>query len=70
MSLTWLLIPRFSIETGYSEDAIRAKIKRGEWREGEMWKKSPDGRVHINLEEYQQWVNGQASVPSASRASR
>ena len=70
MPLTWLTIPRFAVESGYSENAVRAKIKRGQWREGEIWKKAPDGRVHINLEEYQKWVNGQASEPSASRASR
>ena len=32
--IRYLTIPRFAEETGYTEDAIRTKIRDGVWREG------------------------------------
>lgn len=52
----WVTIKRFSDLTGYSEDAIRSKIKRGDWLEGTIWKKASDGRVLMSIEGYNQWV--------------
>lgn len=56
--LRYLTIAKFSGESGYSEDAIRAKIKNGVWLEGIVWKKAPDGRVLIDTEGYGKWVEG------------
>ena len=52
----WVTIKRFAELTGYSEDAVRSKIKRGDWREGVVWKKADDGRVLMSLEGFDQWV--------------
>lgn len=57
--LPYLTIGKFAAESGYSEDAIRAKIKTGVWLEGVVWKKSPDGRVLISTRGYGLWVEGQ-----------
>ena len=57
--LKWLTIRKFSHESGYTEDAVRSKIKRGEWLEGYMWRKAPDGRVLINIEGYERWVDSE-----------
>lgn len=54
--LRYVTISKFSAESGYSEDAIRTKIRDGIWREGREWKKAPDGRILINKEGYDQWV--------------
>jgi hypothetical protein len=56
--MRWLTIGKFSAESGYSEDAVRSKIKRGDWMEGKVWIKAPDGRILINTEAYDQWVTG------------
>ena len=53
-------IKKFSEETGYTENAARSKIQRGEWLEGELWTRAPDGRVLLNLEEYEKWVESKA----------
>lgn len=42
--------------TGYTSAAIETKIRDGVWREGVIYVKSPDGRLHFNLEEYESWV--------------
>lgn len=58
--LRHVTIPKASAETGYTEDAIRSKIKRGEWLEGFVWIKAPDGRILIDLEGYERWATGEA----------
>ena len=61
MSLRHLTIPAFAAQSGYTEDAIRAKIKRGEWLEGRVWIKAPDGRTLIDVEGFESWATGAAS---------
>jgi Arm DNA-binding domain len=36
-------ISKFSIESGYTEWAIRGKIRDGVWLEGRVWVRAPDG---------------------------
>jgi len=61
--LRYLTIAKFATESGYTEDAIRAKIKNGVWLEGIVWTRAPDDRVLIDIEGYEKWVQGkQASV--------
>jgi len=54
--LRYVTISKFAMESGYSEDAIRTKIRDGIWPEDKVWKKAPDGRVLISTEGYDQWV--------------
>jgi len=69
MALNWLTIRKFSIESGYTEDAVRSKIKRGEWLEGHIWVKAPDGRILINTEGFESWVlQEQVFAQQANRA--
>jgi hypothetical protein len=42
--------------TGYTEKAIRRKIAEGVWREGEVWRKAPDGSILISIKGYTEWV--------------
>lgn len=39
----WVLVKRFAEVTGYSENAVRHKVKGGIWLEGRIWRKAPDG---------------------------
>jgi hypothetical protein len=52
----YVTIGRFEQLTGYTEDAVRSKIKRGEWLEDVVYKKAPDGRILMDLEGYESWV--------------
>lgn len=54
--LRYVTIPKFAEQSGYSEDAIRTKIRDGIWMEGKIWMKAPDNRVLIDTEGYQEWV--------------
>lgn len=52
----WVLVKRFAEVTGYSENAVRHKVKSGVWPEGRIWRKAPDGRIFLNLPEFEHWV--------------
>lgn len=69
--MRYMTIRKFAQETGYSEDAIRSKIRDGIWRLGYVWMRAPDGRTLIDVEGYEKWVEMDAvSAQSATRASR
>ena len=52
----WVLINRLAEITGYSEDAVRHKVKNGTWMQGRIWRKAPDGRIFVNVDEFERWV--------------
>ena len=56
--MKWVLIKKLVELTGYTENAIRAKIKKGVWLKDRHWRKAPDGRILFNVAEIQAWVEG------------
>ena len=54
----WVLIRKLAELTGYSENAIRKKISRGEWLREVHWRKAPDNRLVCNLVAVQRWMGG------------
>jgi hypothetical protein len=54
--MNWVTIKKFSQLCGYSEDAIRAKIKKGQWMIDQHFKKAPDGRILIGIKEVEKWI--------------
>jgi hypothetical protein len=64
-------ISKFSIESGYTEWAIRGKIRDGVWLEGRVWVRAPDGRILISIEGYNLWAEaGLACAPSVEARSK
>ncbi len=60
--LPYITISKFATESGYSEHAIRTKIRDLIWCEANgVVAKAPDGRVLISTKGYEKWVEmGQA----------
>ena len=56
--MNWVLIKKLNELTGYTEDAIRTKIKRGVWLKEVHWRKAPDGRIVFNFMAIQLWMQG------------
>ncbi len=52
----YVLLPLANLITGYSVKAMERKIERGDWVEGKVWRRAPDGRILIDLVGYQKWV--------------
>jgi len=54
--MKWVTIPKFSVLSGYTENAIRAKIKKGIWLMDKHWCKAPDNRILLCPKEIDAWV--------------
>ena len=66
-----MLLPLANLLTGYSVKAMERKIERGDWQEGKVWKRAPDGRIVIDIVGYQRWIDGpSATVTSHPRGPR
>ena len=64
----YVLLPLANLLTGYSIKAMERKIERGDWQEGKVWRRAPDGRILIDVVGYQRWVEGpRAAATSHSR---
>ena len=64
--LRWVTIKKFCVESGYTLDAVRSKIKRGDWLEGQVWIKAPDGRILIDTQGYEKWVTSRPDEDNKS----
>ena len=54
----WVLIQKLVEMTGYSEQAIRAKVKKGVWISGVHWRKAPDGHLFFSPSAITAWIEG------------
>jgi hypothetical protein len=52
----YVTILKFCELTGYTEDAVKSKRRDGVWLAGQLWIKAPDGRILMDLEGYEAWV--------------
>jgi hypothetical protein len=52
----YVLLSLANLITGYSVKAMQRKIERGDWQEGKVWRRAPDGRILIDITGYQKWV--------------
>jgi hypothetical protein len=55
-SARYVLLPLANAITGYTVKAMERKIERGDWAEGKVWRRAPDGRILIDILGYQRWV--------------
>jgi hypothetical protein len=62
--MRYVTIDKFSEASGYTAEAVRSKIKRGDWLEGKVFIKAPDGRVLIITEGFEQWATKQEQPAS------
>jgi len=54
--INFVTIDKFCSDTGYTKNAVRAKIKNGVWLKDQVWVKAKDNRILINLEGYEKWI--------------
>jgi hypothetical protein len=52
----YVLLNLATLITGYSVKAMERKIERGDWQEGKVWRRAPDGRICIDVVGYERWV--------------
>ncbi len=52
----YITLAKMSELTGYTSGALHKKIHDGVLIEGVHYFRSPDGRIHFDIEEYEKWV--------------
>ena len=57
--MKWVELCKYTELTGDTKDAVNAKRKNGIWIEGVHWKKGPDNKIWINIQEVERWVEGE-----------
>ena len=57
-SASHVTVKKFSELSGMSDNAIRALIKKGQWRLNCHFTKSPNGRVFIVVDKAVKWQQG------------
>ena len=63
-------IKQFAAESGYTEKAIREKIRKGVFPKNKVWLLAPDNRQLISVKGFNEWViNGQELLKEAVVAS-
>jgi hypothetical protein len=70
VSLRYLRIPKFCVESGYTEKAVRRKIEEGVWLENRQFRRAPDGRFLIDVQGVERWVAAQWEPPLPSACLR
>lgn len=66
-TMNLVTIKRFADLSGYSQDAVRSKITRGEWGDG-ITVTAPDGRVLISVLGYEAWAESEQHPKQQSRS--
>jgi len=56
MDFDYVTLEKHKEETGYTPAAMRSKIARGDLIEGVHYVKAPDGRININIKEWNKWI--------------
>jgi hypothetical protein len=55
-NMNWVTIKKCSEFYGYTEEAIRAKIKKGQWVIDQHFTRAPDNRILISITEVNKWI--------------
>lgn len=56
--MKWVTIKKLAELIGYTEEAIRCKIKKGVWLQGRHWVRGPDGRILVSVPGVFAWIEG------------
>lgn len=57
---------KFQEATGYTVQAVEAKIKRGVWLEGFEFVRAPDGNILVDMVGFERWALGER-LPASKR---
>lgn len=58
LPIRWVRLSRYCELTGDTADAVHKRRRSGRWLDGVHSRIGPDGKVWVNLENSQRWVEG------------
>lgn len=54
--MRYICVNKFAEMTGFTANAVYCKIRDGAWTNGYQYRKGPDGKVYVDVEGYERWV--------------
>ncbi len=57
--MRYVTLNKFEEMCGYTKRAIESKISKGVWLEDKQYRKAPDGRILVDVEGVQKWIEGE-----------
>jgi len=57
--MKWIKLSKYTELSGDTSNAVHAKRKKGIWLDGKQCKIGPDGKLWINTQEVESWVENQ-----------
>lgn len=54
--MKWVTLKKYCEISGDTVDAVKQRRKKGEWAEGKHSKLGPNGRIWVNLEQVDRWI--------------
>jgi hypothetical protein len=63
----WVRIKKLCEITGETDDGARYNMTSGMWPEDLLWRKAPNGRIYINVENYNRWVEGRPLLVASDK---
>ncbi|TKR34140.1 excisionase [Luteimonas gilva] len=60
MTIRYVTIKKFEELTGYTTKAVQSKMARGDWLLDREYLKAPDGRILMDLQGFERWVESSA----------
>jgi len=54
--MNWVLLKKYCELSGESRDSFNSKRRRGLIALGKQFRKATDGRIWVNLQEMEQWI--------------
>lgn len=56
--MAYVSVKAYASTSAYTEKAIRRKIEKKVWVEGQQYRRSPDGRIQISTTGVKRWIEG------------
>ncbi|SOY56799.1 hypothetical protein CBM2592_A90094 [Cupriavidus taiwanensis] len=66
--MIWVRLEKYLEMSGETRDTVMHKRRSGIWAEGREWKTAGDGRIWINTEAVDQWVQTSSPSEKASKS--
>lgn len=54
----WIKLAKHCEITGDTPDAVHARRRKHQWTDGVQCRLGPDGKIYINPEEWNRWIEG------------
>jgi hypothetical protein len=68
--MNWIKLAKYCEDTGDTSDAVHARRRKRQWKDGTHCQVGPDGNLWINPEAVNRWIAGEPQGDTSNFAER